>query len=69
MGPDSFTRRPDGKLVFRGAFPDKESVFAWLLPFGDRAELLAPAELRQDLARLTRQLAQQYERSAEDGVS
>lgn len=57
MGPDSFTRRPDGKLVFRGAFPDKESVFAWLLPFGDRAELLAPAELRQDLARLTRQLA------------
>lgn len=69
MGADSFTRRPDGKLVFRGAFPDKESVFAWLLPFGDRAELLAPAELRQDLARLTRQLAQQYERSAEDGVS
>lgn len=68
-GADSFTRRPDGKLLFRGRFPDRESVFSWLLTFGDRAELLAPAELRRDLARLTRQLAQQYERSAEDGVS
>ena len=68
-GADSFTRRPDGKLLFRGRFPDKESVFSWLLPFGDRAELLAPAALRQDLARLTQRLAQQYERSAEDGVS
>ncbi len=68
-GADRFTSRPDGKLVFRGAFPDQESVFSWLLTFGDQAELLAPAELRRDLAQLTRQLAQRYERSPEDGIS
>lgn len=68
-GADRFTSRPDGKLVFRGAFPDQESVFSWLLTFGDQAELLAPAELRQELAQLTRRLAQRYERSPEDGIS
>ena len=59
-GADSFTVQPDGRLLFRWGFPDADSVLSWILTFGDGAELLEPAELREQLGALVRRLAQRY---------
>ncbi len=59
-GADSFTPQPDGRLLFRWGFPDKESVISWILTFGDSAELLEPAQLRTELGDLIRRMAEQY---------
>jgi predicted DNA-binding transcriptional regulator YafY len=67
-GADSFTSGPDGRLRFSGGFPDADSILSWLLTFGDKAELLEPAELRDELHRLGCRLAGRYERRKEDGV-
>lgn len=59
-GADSFTVEPDGRLRFRRGFPDGDSVVGWLLTFGDGAELLEPAELRERLRRLGVRLQERY---------
>ena len=37
------------------------SVLGWVLTFGEGAELVEPAELREKLRSLTRSLAERYE--------
>ncbi|PWM71875.1 MAG: DNA-binding transcriptional regulator [Bacillota bacterium] len=59
-GADSFTIEPDGRLRFTGGFPDKDSVLSWILTFRDAAELMEPAELREQLGSLGQRLAQRY---------
>lgn len=61
-GADSFAVQPDGSLLFRRGFPDADSVISWILTFGDGAELLEPAELREQLGALVSRLAQRYEK-------
>ena len=62
-GADRFTVEPDGKLRFTGGFPDANSVLSWVLTFGDKAELLEPQELREQLGDLTKTLANRYRRN------
>ena len=61
-GADRFTVDPDGRLRFTGGFPDADSVLSWVLTFGDKAELLEPEELREQLRELTATLAYRYRR-------
>ena len=61
-GADRFTVEPDGRLRFTGGFPDAGSVLSWVLTFGDKAELLEPDELREQLRDLTETLAHRYRR-------
>ena len=61
-GMDRFTVEPDGRLRFAGGFPDADSVLSWVLTFGEKAELLEPKELRQELGALTATLADRYKR-------
>lgn len=61
-GADRFTVEPDGRLRFTGGFPDADSVLSWVLTFGDKAELLEPEELRNQLGALTKALADCYRR-------
>ena len=42
------------RLRFTGGFPDADSVLSWVLTFGDKAELLEPEELREQLRRTDR---------------
>ena len=62
-GADRFTVEPDGKLRFTGGFPDANSVLSWVLTFGDKAELLEPQELWEQLGDLTKTLANRYRRN------
>ena len=61
-GAECFTVEQDGRLRFTGDFPDADSVLSWVLTFGDKAELLEPEELRQQLENLTRALADRSRR-------
>lgn len=61
-GMDRFTVEPDGRLRFAGGFPDADSVLSWVLTFWEKAELLEPKELRQELGALTATLADRYKR-------
>ena len=59
-GAERFTGEPDGRLRFTGVFPDADSVFSWVLTFGDMAELVEPEELREGLGALAEALARRY---------
>lgn len=59
-GADSFTHTEDGKLLFSFGFTDKEHIFAWLLSFGDQAELLEPKELRVEFKALVENIGRKY---------
>ena len=68
-GADRFTVEPDGRLRFTGGFPDADSVLSWILTFGDKAELLEPEELREQLRGLTETLARRYRKGDSYGLS
>ena len=61
-GTSCFTVEPDGRLRFTGGFPDADSVLSWVLTFGDKAELVEPEELREQLGQLAETLAHRYRR-------
>lgn len=60
-GTESFEEQEDGRLLFSFSFTDKEHLFGWLLAFGERAELLEPASLREELRALALRIAETYE--------
>lgn len=49
FGPKCFQVQPDGKLLFQADYTDKEHLITWLLSFRDRAELLEPKEIREEM--------------------
>ena len=63
FGSDSFTEQPDGRLLFSFGFTDRENILSWILTFGSGAELLEPAELREELYRLGKEIQKKYQDS------
>ena len=60
-GAESFTWEPDGTLLFRRGFPDREELLRWVLSFQDQAELLEPEELRRELGRRLKKFSEKYD--------
>ncbi|MBD5130460.1 MAG: YafY family transcriptional regulator [Ruminococcaceae bacterium] len=60
-GPQSFSQEPDGSLLFRRGFPDREEVLRWVLSFQEQAELLEPEDLRQELAARLKKICGKYD--------
>lgn len=59
-GPDSFTVQPDGTLLFSAGFTDRMSIVGWIISFGEGAELLEPAEFRQDIRTFAEKIREKY---------
>lgn len=59
-GPESFTRQPDGTLLFSAGFTDKTTIIGWITSFGEGAELLEPAELREDIRKFAEGIWKKY---------
>jgi proteasome accessory factor B len=51
---------PDGSITWRVTVPGTLEVRLWILQWGDDAEVLAPSELRADVARTLRAAADRY---------
>ncbi|MDE7219403.1 MAG: YafY family transcriptional regulator [Oscillospiraceae bacterium] len=60
-GAESFTREADGSLLFRRGFPDREELVRWVLSFQEQAELLEPAELREEMRNLAEMIRKKYD--------
>ncbi|MFA6856525.1 MAG: YafY family protein [Treponema sp.] len=61
FGPESFSTQPDGRLLFRSGFADKNSLFGFLLSFGFTVELAEPQELRPEFGRMLQEMAEKYQ--------
>lgn len=59
-GPESYTVQPDGSLLFSFGFTDKLGIISWIVSFGDGAELLEPAEFRQEVAAFAQGILEKY---------
>lgn len=47
-------------LLFSVGYTNKERLLAWILGFGNKAALLEPAELREELAQIGRAVWERY---------
>lgn len=59
-GPDSYVELPDGRLLHEGSYVSREYAVRWLLGFGGRAEVLAPPDLREEMAQHAGRMAEIY---------
>ena len=49
FGTESFRVQQDGKLLYQSDYTDKDNLIMWLLSFGEKAELLEPEEIREEI--------------------
>ena len=49
FGPGCFVEQPDGRLLFRADYTDKENLVTWLLTFREQVVLLEPEEIRREI--------------------
>lgn len=48
-GPNSYTVMDDGRLYTKWGFTDPDNTVLWFLGFGDKVEIIEPAEMREKL--------------------
>jgi len=61
FGIHCFTKKEDGTLLFTADYTDKESLLCWLLTFGAKVKVLEPAEVREELIRIAKEMISGYE--------
>ena len=54
------TDNPDGSIVLSFEAGGRMEIVSWLLSYGEHAEVLAPAELREEVGRKIRAMAARY---------
>lgn len=59
-GVECFEEQEDGYLLFVSDFADRNSLFGWLLSFGEQMELLEPVKLREELWELLGRMQRCY---------
>lgn len=59
-GMESFEVNDEGKLLFRMGFTDKNYMISWILSFGDKAEVLYPKGLKQEIKAIAENILKQY---------
>lgn len=52
FGMDCFTEQADGRLLFEADYTDRENLLTWLLSFREKAEILEPVWLREELRQI-----------------
>ena len=60
FGPASFTEREDGRLLFQADYSDKENLLTWLLSFREKAEILEPVWLREEMRGILQKTLEKY---------
>ena len=60
FGPDCFTETKDGKLLFEREYTDKDNLISWILTFGDKALILEPSDVRDELINTIENMRNSY---------
>ena len=64
FGAGCFREQENGKLLFQADYTDKENLITWLMSFRDKAEVLEPVWIRQEI----RESLEKMRRKYEDGI-
>lgn len=67
FGKESFRVQQDGKLLFQSDYTDKDNLITWLLSFREKAELLEPEEIREEIKVIIECMKKRYE-GKKDGI-
>ena len=62
FGAESFREQEDGRLLFQRDYTDFETLFSWLLTFGDKVEVLEPVSVREELIKTAQNMVSLYEK-------
>lgn len=62
FGANCFTKNEDGRLLFSADYTDKKNLLCWLLTFGDQVEVLEPAEVKDEMIRIAKNILHKYEK-------
>lgn len=65
FGTECCQELEDGSLLFQADYTNKENLITWLLTFCEKAELLEPKELREELRQSIRRMQAKYEDGGE----
>ncbi len=60
-GMESFEVNEEGKLLFRMGFTNKNYMLSWILSFGDKAEVLYPKGLKQEIKAIAENILKHYQ--------
>ncbi len=60
FGPDCYETQEDGRLLLTRDYSDTENLTMWMLTFGDKAEVLEPAEVREKLKNMAESMSRIY---------
>ena len=60
-GPSCWEETENGKLKVSISFTNKEHILRWLLSFGDKVEIIEPAEIRDEIALTAKKISSLYE--------
>lgn len=60
FGPHCFTEADDGRLLFTADYTNTENLVSWLLTFGEKAEVLEPAEIRSAIKQIAEKTVKNY---------
>lgn len=55
-GPSSFRETDEGKLLFEGGFTNRDYILGWLLQFGDKAKVIKPASLAEEIREIAKNI-------------
>jgi len=59
-GFKSFTETEDGRLLFSVGYTNKDYILSWILAFGDRAQVISPPELADEIKQIAGNIIEKY---------
>jgi len=59
-GPESFRENSDGSLHFNRDFANRDFMLRWILQFGDKAQVLKPKELAEEIWQMAVRIEKKY---------
>ncbi len=60
-GPHCYTADEDGKLLFKTGYTNRDFIITWILGFGDKARVLEPADIAQEIRENAKKILRLYE--------
>ena len=60
FGSGCFEELQNGRLLFHADYTSRDDLISWLLTFGEKAELLEPEFLREELGETIRKMSDLY---------
>lgn len=59
-GPGCYSETEEGRLLFSGSFTNRDFLIGWLLGFGNKAKVIEPRELCQELKMIAEGILKNY---------